>query len=211
MSDLQPSDRSVPRVAGEVDRPLGRQGRDLGAGSLARPRARRAGVAGAAESRRLAGVRLGPDPGPDGPAGVAEGRRRPGPPARGSLLRFSRPDGTPGDRSSMGRIAWATYRSILSACAGAFPRSPEARVIGWWLNRPDANPVPPPLPACSSTRRAARGLARELAEGRRHADRRSQAAGIDHPVRAHRPRPLLVGPGLDAVGRGRRPPRSPGP
>ena len=69
----------------------------------------------------------------------------------GSLLRFSHPDGTPATVLE-GTDRLGHYRSLLSACAGAFPRSPEARVIGWWLNRPDANPVPPPLPACSSSR-----------------------------------------------------------
>jgi hypothetical protein len=44
------------------------------------------------------------------------------------------------------------FRTTLAACAEAFPRSPESRVIGWWLNRADSKRVPPPLPAyCSPT------------------------------------------------------------
>lgn len=68
-----------------------------------------------------------------------------------SVLRFSRPDARPAIVFA-GPDRLASFRATLSACAAAYPRSPEARVIGWWLNRPESKPVPPPLPACSSTR-----------------------------------------------------------
>jgi hypothetical protein len=68
-----------------------------------------------------------------------------------SLLRFSRPDGSLAIASG-GPDLLNRRRSILSTCASAFPGSSEARVIGWWLRRPDSAPVPPPLPACSSDR-----------------------------------------------------------
>ncbi len=68
-----------------------------------------------------------------------------------SLLRFSRPGGTPTTDFDAVELD-AACRTSLAQLARAYPRSPEARVIGWWLSLPDALHVPPPLPAWSSSR-----------------------------------------------------------
>ena len=68
------------------------------------------------------------------------------------LLRFSRPDGTrAADFSVKGEVAGGC--SVFAELARAYPRSGEARVIGWWLSHPGGPHVPPPLPAFSSRRR----------------------------------------------------------
>jgi hypothetical protein len=68
------------------------------------------------------------------------------------LLRFSRPDGSQAaDFSASDELSGR--RSVLAELARAYPRSGEARVIGWWLSHPDGLHVPPPLPAFSSRRR----------------------------------------------------------
>lgn len=68
-----------------------------------------------------------------------------------SLLRFSRPDGTAATDFDASGID-AASRSNLTQLARAYARTGEARVIGWFLSLPDANHVPPPLPAWSSAR-----------------------------------------------------------
>ncbi len=68
-----------------------------------------------------------------------------------SLLRFSRPGGTSTTDFDAVELD-AASRTSLAQLAGAYPRSGEARVIGWWLSLPDALHVPPPLPAWSSSR-----------------------------------------------------------
>lgn len=68
------------------------------------------------------------------------------------LLRFSRPDGTRAADFSL-QDELAARRSVFAELARAYPRSGEARVVGWWLSLPDGPHVPPPLPAFSSTRR----------------------------------------------------------
>jgi len=62
-----------------------------------------------------------------------------------SLLRFSRPAGTPTTDFDAVELD-ASYRTSLAQLARAYARSGEARVIGWWLSLPDAWHVPPPLP-----------------------------------------------------------------
>jgi hypothetical protein len=68
------------------------------------------------------------------------------------LLRFSRPDGTQVADFSHGSEL-DRWHSVLATLALTFPRSGEARVIGWWLEHRDGLHIPPPLPAFSSTRR----------------------------------------------------------
>ena len=68
-----------------------------------------------------------------------------------SLLRFSRPAGTPTTDFDAVELD-ASRRTSLAQLARAYARSGEARVIGWWLSLPDAWHVPPPLPAWSSSR-----------------------------------------------------------
>jgi len=68
-----------------------------------------------------------------------------------SLLRFSRPGGTPTTDCDAVELD-ASSRTSLAQLARAYARSGEARVIGWWLSLPDALHVPPPLPAWSSSR-----------------------------------------------------------
>jgi hypothetical protein len=68
-----------------------------------------------------------------------------------SLLRFSRPGGTATTDFNAGKLD-ASSRTSLVQLARAYPRSGEARVIGWWLALPGALHVPPPLPAWSSSR-----------------------------------------------------------
>ncbi|MGC8640435.1 MAG: hypothetical protein ACP5XB_11225, partial [Isosphaeraceae bacterium] len=67
-----------------------------------------------------------------------------------SVLRFSRTDGTPTTRFN-GEVA-PEARENLRALANAFPRTGEARVLGWWLSLSRIAHVPPPLPAWSCQR-----------------------------------------------------------
>ncbi|MGA2699815.1 MAG: hypothetical protein ABSH35_01785 [Isosphaeraceae bacterium] len=68
-----------------------------------------------------------------------------------SLLRFSRPGGTPTTDFDAVELD-ASSRTSLAQLARAYARTGEARVIGCWLSLPDALHVPPPLPAWSSSR-----------------------------------------------------------
>jgi hypothetical protein len=68
-----------------------------------------------------------------------------------SLLRFSRADGSLATEFDTG-VDRRGNRSFLSSLAKTYPRTGEARVIGWWLSLPEVNHVAPPLPAWSSDR-----------------------------------------------------------
>jgi hypothetical protein len=110
----------------------------------------------------------------------------------GSLLRFSRTDGSVAtvfdEQAPPGRS-----RADLSACAAAFPRSPESRVIGWWLNRADPRPVPPPLPACC-------GQASPLAALRASWQKDGDMLVLDHRRPGLTTRFELIGRGLPWLG-----------
>jgi hypothetical protein len=68
-----------------------------------------------------------------------------------SFLRFSRSSATPTTDFDALELD-SQHRRSLEQLARTYPRSGEARVIGWWLSLPDGLHVPPPLPAWSSSR-----------------------------------------------------------
>lgn len=69
-----------------------------------------------------------------------------------TLLRFSRPDGRVATLTSDPEPAEAT-RDRLARLGDAFPGSNAERVLGWWFPTRRVEPIPPPLPAWSSSGR----------------------------------------------------------
>ena len=109
-----------------------------------------------------------------------------------SLLRFSRPAGTPTTDFDAVELD-ASYRTSLAQLARAYARSGEARVIGWWLSLPDALHVPPPLPAWSSSRHV-------LAVLRGGWQKRDDLLVVDHRRREPQTRFELMGSGYSWLG-----------
>jgi hypothetical protein len=109
-----------------------------------------------------------------------------------SLLRFSRPAGTPTtDFDSVEPNDGC--QSSLAHLARAYPRSGEARVIGWWLSLPDSLHVPPPLPAWSSSRHV-------LAVMRGGWQKSDDLLVVDHRGREPHSRFELMGSGCSWLG-----------
>ncbi len=109
-----------------------------------------------------------------------------------SLLRFSRPGGTPTTDFDAVELD-ADSRTTLEQLARAYPRSAEARVIGWWLSLPGALHVPPPLPAWSSSRHV-------LAVLRGGWQKHDDLLVVDHRQREPRTRFELMGSGTSWLG-----------
>ncbi len=109
-----------------------------------------------------------------------------------SLLRFSRPGGTATTDFDAVELD-ASSRTSLAQLARAYPRSGEARVIGWWLTLPDGLHVPPPLPAWSSSRHVLAVLRGGWQEG-------DDLLVVDHRRREPQTRFELMGSGSSWLG-----------
>jgi hypothetical protein len=70
-----------------------------------------------------------------------------------TLMRFSKPDGRLATCSTDPEPI-AAVRERLARLGDAFPTSDAARVLGWWIPDRRVEPIPPPLPAWSSSDRA---------------------------------------------------------
>jgi hypothetical protein len=134
-------------------------------------------------------------------SGLVEARRaRPGWPealeARAlavfrAVLRFSRTDGTPATQFNNDRGVGPALD--IAALARAFPRTGEARVVGWWLSLSRTTHVPPPLPAWSSQRLP-------LAALRASWEKQEDALFVDHREGGSRGRLELIGGGRSWLG-----------
>ena len=114
-----------------------------------------------------------------------------------ALLRFSRPAGTPTTDFDAVELD-ASCRTSLEQLARAYPRSGEARVIGWWLSLPGSLHIPPPLPAWSSSRHVLAVLRGGWKKG-------DDLLVVDHRRREARTRFELMGSGCSWLGPDWRP------
>jgi hypothetical protein len=108
-----------------------------------------------------------------------------------AVLRFSRTDGTLCTQFN-GAITPGAIET-LEVMAKAFPRSGEARVLGWWLCLPRPARVPPPLPAWSSDRHP-------LAALRASWQKQDDLLVLDHRQRGTATRMELIGSGHSWLG-----------
>ena len=159
--------------------------------ALARPRGRERGRSDPSEYSRMGGL----------PRALVEaGRQRPDWPESledrtrsllRSVLRFSRTDGTLTTQFN-GEVGRGTLEN-LAALAKAFPRTGEARVLGWWLSLTKTTHVPPPLPAWSSERHP-------LAVLRASWQKQDDMVVVDHRERGSVTRLEVIGSGHSWLG-----------
>jgi hypothetical protein len=108
------------------------------------------------------------------------------------FLRFSRPTGVIATVPTSVQERRAARR-LLSSIAEIHPRSAEGRVIGWWLSRPAAKHVPPPLPAWSSSRHP-------LSVLRADWEKQGDMLVVDHRRRENGTQIELLGGGVSWLG-----------
>jgi hypothetical protein len=108
-----------------------------------------------------------------------------------SVLRFSRTDGTAAT-SFNGKASPRTIKQ-LTFLAKAYPKTGEARVLGWWLSLRRVPHVPPPLPAWSSDRHP-------LATLRSSWQKQEDLVVVDHRERGSVTRFELIGSGHSWIG-----------